>query len=222
MLMHRMILLATMISVAIAASAQHQLVPAAYKSIKEVEGDLDKDGIAEKVVVYDVTRDDPADGVERDVVIFKKQGNNWAIWYRSKTAIGDSKSGGMMGDPFGDIEIKNGVLVISQEGGSSWKWSMHDKYRFQNGQMVLIGYTSYGGKPCEYWESIDYNLATGKLVYSKEYERCKDGEGAQFVYKKENETFMHKLKAPILFEKRESVKEKPSFITPRYRRAIYI
>lgn len=38
----------------------------------------------------------------------------------------------MMGDPFGEIEIKNGILLVSQNGGSSWKWGHTDKYRYQD------------------------------------------------------------------------------------------
>ena len=73
-----------------------------------------------------------------------------------------------MGDPFEGIEIKNGILIINHWGGSSWKWSLSDKYRFQNNQFQLIGHTSNCGKPCEYWMNCDFNISTGKVIIKKE------------------------------------------------------
>jgi hypothetical protein len=133
-------------------SGQDNLIPSQYQPIKEIYGDLDKDTISEKVVVYNMSnKEDEINGVDREVIIFKKDKEKWVIWQRSTTAVGNSKDGGMMGDPFEDIEIRNGVLLISQSGGSSWKWGHTDKYRYQNNTFELIGYTSNYGKPCEYW-----------------------------------------------------------------------
>jgi len=109
------------------------------------------------------------------LIIYKLQGKEWTVWKKSDQALYGSRDGGMMGDPFGDIEIKNGILLISQNGGSSWKWGHTDKYRFQNGAFYLIGYAGTYGKPCEYWTEEDFNLSTGKLVVKKEYETCKSG-----------------------------------------------
>ncbi len=95
----------------------------------------------------------------------------------------------MMGDPFEGIEIKNNVLLISHFGGSSWKWTNVDKYRFQNNQFELIGYTSNFGKLCEYWANFDFNISTGKIACKKEFE---DYDNNQAIYKTETEVFFKK------------------------------
>lgn len=198
--------------------AQNKSIPKKYVPLKEVLGDLDKDGIDEKVVVYDMTdQDEDGEGIDRELIIFKRKGNDWIIWKRSTQAVGGSKDGGMMGDPFEDIKIEKGILTIVQFGGSSWKWSHIDKYRFQSGEFELIGYTSSYGKPCEYWEETDYNLITGNISSSKEYEPCEDkkAEGED-----EYEKFNHKLKKRILLQNRTATEIK--IITPKYRREIYL
>jgi len=141
------------------------------------------------VIVFD-TNDSTEVGTVREIQIFKKSGSDWILWISSKNAVGKSQDGGMMGDPFRDIEIKDGVLLINQDGGSSWKWSHTDKYRFQNGKFQLIGYSSLFGRPCDYWESYDFNILTGKIQYSKEYESCEDK--VQKIAKVEKETFYKK------------------------------
>jgi hypothetical protein len=200
--------------------AQTNPVPKQYRSIKEVAGDLDKDGIAEKVIVYNMSdKADETNGVDRELIIYKKQKEKWIIWQRSVNAVGNSKDGGMMGDPFEDVEIKNGLLQIHQSGGSSWKWGHVDKYRFQNNRFELIGYTSNSGKPCEYWLDIDFNLMTGKVVVKKEYEKC-EGDEIQAVYKKENETFTYKPNKPITLENRSKAELK--ITSPKYRHELYL
>jgi hypothetical protein len=199
---------------------QADAIPKKFIAIKEAYGDLDNDGVKEKVVVYNMSdKEDEINGVDREVIIFKKDKEKWAIWQRSTNAVGNSKEGGMMGDPFEDIEVKNGVLLISQSGGSSWKWGHTDKYRYQNNQFELIGYTSNYGKPCEYWENFDFNVMTGKVVVSKEYETC-DGEEVQKVYKKENESFSYKLAKKITLNNRS--KSEVKIITPKYKHELYL
>jgi hypothetical protein len=200
--------------------AQGNIIPKEYQPIKEVPGDLDKDGINEKVVVYNMSdKDDETNGINREVIIFKKDKDKWTVWQRSANAVGNSKDGGMMGDPFEDIEIKGGVLIIHQSGGSSWKWSHTDKYRYQNNQFELIGYTSHYGKPCEYWENVDFNVMTGKINISKEYEKC-DSVRGQEIYKTENESFSYKLNKKITLNNRNKTEVK--IISPRYKHELYL
>lgn len=214
--MPRQILTIGIFFICINGISQQVAVPNGYTILDEKDGDLDKDGISEKVIVFD-TGDSSDFGTIRDIQIFKKTGSKWSLWISSKNAVGKSQDGGMMGDPFRDIEIKNGILLISQDGGSSWKWSNTDKYRYQNGVFQLIGHTSYYGKPCEYWASFDFNLVTGKIQYSKEYENCEDGE--QKVNKIEKESFYKKGIKINLSDRRTTEIE---IVTPKYKHHLYL
>lgn len=141
----------------------------------QADGDLDKDGIAEKVVVY--SRDlEWESSAPRDLIIYKQKDGGWDEWIVTENAILRADEGGMMGDPFGEVQIMNGLLHISHYGGSSWKWGHTDKFRYQDGAFYLIGYTSHSGKPCEYWEDFDFNLSTGDCDYKFEVD---DGEGCE-------------------------------------------
>lgn len=150
-------------------SAQKEFQPEGSEIIQTVDGDLDGDQIPEKVIVYN-TRDTTDLGNIREIQILKKAGGKWSILEKSRNAVLESKGGGMMGDPYQDMEIEKGILMITQAGGSSWKWGYTDKYRFQNGRFELIGYASTYGKPEEYFSSVDFNLSTGQLNFEKEVE----------------------------------------------------
>lgn len=153
--------------------AQKEFQPDGATVIETVDGDLDGDLIPEKVIVYN-TKDTTEYGNIREIQILKKVNQKWTILEKSRNAILKSNDGGMMGDPYQTTEIKDGILMITQAGGSSWKWGYTDKYRFQNGHFELIGYSSGSGKPEEYWTDIDFNLSTGKLIFEKEVENRKE------------------------------------------------
>ena len=192
-------------------------IPNNYTVIDAVSGDLDKDSIPELVVAYNTAHENEIDGVVRELIIYRLKNNKWTEWKKSEQALYGSKNGGLMGDPFGEIAIKNGILLISQNGGSSWKWEFTDKYRFQNGEFYLIGYSSIVGKLCEYWKDVDFNLSTGKMIIKKEYEECENEE--QKIYKRENETLLEKgLKITIQNRQERQIK----ITTPKYGYDIYI
>lgn len=166
------------------------------------EGDLDNDGIAEKVVVF--ARDlEFESSSPRDLVIYKNNNGVWEEWISTENAVYMADEGGMMGDPFDGVSINNGILEIDHFGGSSWKWSNRDKYRYQDGDFYLIGYTSTYGRPCDYWEDYDVNLSTGDCIFSFEPEVCEDYEPEEDYGPAWDEKFNYPIKKlPKLTERR--------------------
>ena len=160
-----------------------------------IYGDLDKDLVEEKIVVNELEKSNDS-GKIRTIAIYKKNGEYWEEWIaESRSAVMGSTAGGQMGDPFRtkEISVNNGVLIINQQGGSSWRWSVTHKYRYQNGAMQLIGYMTNYGKTCENIVDFDYNILSGKAVYKKTFQKCGlDGEPT--IIKTNKENFVKKLK----------------------------
>jgi hypothetical protein len=151
------------------------------------------------------------------LVIYKLEKGLWTEWQRSADALLGSRDGGMMGDPFGELEIVEGLLVISHNGGSSWKWNFTDIYRYQEGEFYLVHFSNLHGKPCEYWQSADFDLLTGMLMVEKEYEECENGD--QEIYLIENENMM----APGLVITMKNRQEKEiKLVTPKYGHNVWV
>lgn len=146
----------------------------AIGDVTEVLGDLDKDGVDEKVIVSDTSKEGDF-GIERKISIYKFANDSWHLWHESQGAVLPSKHGGGMGEPFDGITIENGCIVIRHSGGSRSKWSYTHRYRYQNNNWFLIGATiSFGEAACA-WDTFDYNMLTGKLEVEKYRTTC-DGE----------------------------------------------
>jgi len=183
--------------------------------LTEIYGDLDLDAVNEKVVVKEL-KDTADDGKQRELIIYKKDHDNWKVMVSSKKAILGSDSGGMMGDAFSskEISIENGILIIGHDGGSSWKWNTIHKYRFQNQNLELIGYETIFGKICEYWDEFDYNLSTGKIIYTKTTEIC-DDDGIKKESQTVQEIFRKKLQKIPNIQTINTIEN--IIITPKYK-----
>jgi len=81
----------------------------------------------------------------------------------SDTAVLDGNEGGVFGDPFDGLLIERGTVVISHYGGSRDRWSYTHRYRYQNGQWMLIGLTlgNTDTLDLEHFDDQDINLSTG-------------------------------------------------------------
>ena len=104
-------------------------------------------------------------------------------------------------------------MIITHFGVSRQKWRFIDKYRYQHKEFELIGITSFSGGPCDYWENIDYNISTGKIIYSNEVEDCDTGEAK--IIKREKETFYFKLRKKPLLQNRNEVSTR--IFSPKYK-----
>lgn len=134
--------------------------------IAEVFGDLDSDGVDEKVTVLSEGQDASGFGRERVLYVYKQTNNKWDVWCKSTQAILSDESGGMMGDPFMSVTIKQGCIETEHYGGSRLRWGYKHRYRFQNGKCELINVTSERSEPMEFNESVDYNLSTEEVIYT--------------------------------------------------------
>ncbi len=149
--------------------------PTGFKVLGSAKGDLDKDGQAEQAVVYDTPREGDM-GTERELHIFKLKEGKWELWHKASGVVLGSQQGGVMGDPFKEVKVENGSVVLSHFGGSRSKWHYTHRFRFQNNDWQLIGATVNNGAPCDYFEDFDYNLSTGKIHYKKTTEDCSKSE----------------------------------------------
>ena len=148
--------------------------PVSFRILEELEGDLDNDGVSEKVIVYDTEKEIDL-GTERKICIYKNNNNTWEIWKKSVSVILGSEQGGMMGDPYEGISIEKNCIVIKHFGGSRSKWGYVHSYTYQNGDFRLIAVKVSSITPCEEFELFEYDLSSGEIKYKKEKQDCDNG-----------------------------------------------
>jgi hypothetical protein len=148
-----------------------QLVPAGWRAEEDKtrESDLNGDGKPDVAFVISNGRFDatgPAEStVVKHVLILALRGDDGKLHRSvvSDNAVLDADEGGAFGDPFEDLTIEKGAVVISHYGGSRDRWGYTQQYRYRNGQWMLIG-LSFGNTDSldpEHYDNREINLESG-------------------------------------------------------------
>ncbi|MBZ5857734.1 hypothetical protein [Flavihumibacter profundi] len=133
----------------------------------EVEGDLNKDNIADKIVV---TQDTLSETAPYRLQIFFKDQNGQSKLITSSTKIiepqyPNGRDGYMMGNRFSDVTIEKGVLSVNFE---LLRGHYEHKFIFQNGNFELIGFSMIYSDGHGKMTTTDFNLSTGIRVEKTE------------------------------------------------------
>ncbi len=232
------ILIILVLSVYLKANSQSELMSKGDEEYLETNGDLDKDSIDEKVIVYKLknpvykvdsqTRDTTK--FEYELVIFKFVDKKWVIWQRSINAVFEIESyirdsNQINNDQVFDINIQKGILIISYGqgiGGNNTRSDYVYKFRFQNNEFQLIGYTSSGGQFARGCTFEDCNLSTGKIEVSEQIADYANtnSESNEKIISNKHEIFYYKFKEKVNLQ---NIYEKSiRIVSPKYKLQINI
>jgi hypothetical protein len=129
-------------------------------NVMDVEGDLNRDNLADKVLI---TQDTVNDNAPYRLQIFFRQPSGQLILIASSIKIiapqyPDGRDGYRRGDSFSDVSIENGVLTVDFE---LLRGHYEHKFRFQNGNFELIGFSMFYSDGHGVMTTTDFNLSTG-------------------------------------------------------------
>lgn len=136
----------------------------------KVEGDLNNDGINDVAMVIEGTSTTQGEAAPRSLMILLGNKNkSYSLSVTAQKAVLLSNEGGVFGDPFENITIDRGSVLLSFYGGSNYRWFNSYRFRFQDNGWYLIGATigSYydATRTRENADTEDYNLLTGDYIF---------------------------------------------------------
>src|SRR5579871_5390849 len=147
---------------------KQSLIPDGWTIFNETSGDLNKDSLVDVAIIIErTTPDEDGEKPRSLLILFKnnKVDNTYMKICRADNVILGSQSGGVLGDPFSNMEIKKEVLRIDFYGGSREKWGTTHRYWFK-GVFYVIGAT-YTVESEAITETYDYNVYTGGIIVTK-------------------------------------------------------
>ncbi|WP_432406231.1 hypothetical protein [Wukongibacter sp. M2B1] len=142
-----------------------EFIPDGWEILDIAEGDLNKDGINDKAFVIESS--DEYRQQRNLLIVFGNKDDTYTLSIRAEKAILLSNEGGPFGDPFLDILIDRGSVLIKFMGGSSSRWNQHYRFRYQDNGWYLIGFTEGGHEnigDLRYYLQEDFNLITGDYI----------------------------------------------------------
>lgn len=153
-------------------------IPKGWEILKQgdesaiAEGDLNKDGIIDKAfIVTEKEGNNSSDyAAQRNlIIVFGNSDGSYDLSITARNAILLANEGGTFGDPFNDIAIDEGFLLLKFMGGSA-RWERCFRFDYRDSDWFLIGFTESNYEPVgDSMEKLqhDYNLITGNYIGNK-------------------------------------------------------
>jgi hypothetical protein len=113
-----------------------EFVPTNFSVLDTISGDLNLDEINDYILVLKKNGEDSlsnvVDNPERRplLILLRDKDNKLKLVRRNNNTVYCIDCGGMMGDPFMGITIKNGYFSVEHYGGSAWRWTRIITYKF--------------------------------------------------------------------------------------------
>jgi hypothetical protein len=109
----------------------NSFIPAGFEVLEFAKGDINNDKLPDFVVACKSKKEADDGGLPRPLLLILQDANKkFKLSKRTDKIIMCAGCGGVMGDPFSGIEIKDGYFTIMHYGGSSWRWSKDATFRF--------------------------------------------------------------------------------------------
>lgn len=133
------------------------LIPAQWKVIDSVYGDLNNDKVDDLALIYEfyaAVKENRAYGDNtteliteiqrpRMLAIYFKSGRNYKLVTQNNNFILRSEEGGSMGDPLRPLVITDNVLNLAFEGGANWRWKLNYSFKYQDKDWQLTKASNY-------------------------------------------------------------------------------
>lgn len=139
------------------------------------EGDLNKDSISDIATVIEKNVMEQSATPRSLLIAFGSKNNTYSVSIIAENVVMKADEGGVWGDPFDSLSIDRGSVLVSDYGGSNWRWYNKYRFRYQNNDWFLIGITmgSYftGTTTMENSDEDDINLLTGDFIQRRTDEK---------------------------------------------------
>lgn len=113
-----------------------QFIPEGYMLKDTARGDLNLDGLKDLILVLNKTgEEETSDIIENPekrllLILLAQKNNTYRQAVKSENIVYCYDCGGMLGDPYQRITVKDGQFTIEHFGGSSWRWARTITFRY--------------------------------------------------------------------------------------------
>ncbi|NJM53350.1 MAG: hypothetical protein HC846_08115 [Blastocatellia bacterium] len=159
-------------------------VPEGYEAISATTGDLNMDAIADAILIVKKPNEKETSDVvdnptKRPLLVLLGEGKGkYKLAGRNDNVVLCVDCGGIFGDPFEGVTIKNGFFSVEHYGGSNWRWTKIITFKYsptdKSWLLTRVGSDSYHtGDPNKVEKSVKTAKNFGKVLFEK-YDSYKD------------------------------------------------
>lgn len=113
------------------SSSLQSFIPAGYSILDSAAGDFNKDRLKDYILILKVNEEEnDADTTRPLLLLMGMADNQYQLAARNDSVVLCKGCGGVFGDPYAGITIKNNFFSIEHYGGSNWRWTRIITFRY--------------------------------------------------------------------------------------------
>ncbi|MFC0771932.1 hypothetical protein [Terrimonas alba] len=114
-------------------------IPAGYSILDSASGDLNKDRLKDYVLILKADEEEEhADTTRPLLLLMGTARDQYQLLARNDSVVLCKSCGGVFGDPYAGITIKNNFFSIEHYGGSNWRWTRIITFRYDTKSKQFI------------------------------------------------------------------------------------
>jgi hypothetical protein len=155
--------------------------PKGYTVLDSASGDLNRDAHPDFILVYKKSQesDDMDNPSPRPLLLYLGQADKtYQLASSNDKVVLCSQCGGVMGDPYSALAVKNGFFTVEHMGGSSWRWTRFITFKYNTKDKKWYLHKDGG----EYFHASEPEKSETKIKTSKDFGKILF---EQFDYNKE-------------------------------------
>lgn len=156
------------------APAPYQsFIPKGFSLLDSASGHLNKDGINDMVLILKNDLETANPDTTRPLLLLAGIGNGlYKLLERNDHVVLCAACGGIFGDPYEGVVIKNGFFSIEHYGGSNWRWTRIITFKYDPVSQKFklhkdAGVSYHVSDPDKQEEIVNNKAAFGKRLFSE-------------------------------------------------------
>lgn len=144
----------------------NRFVPSEYDILDSATADINKDGINDWVLVLKNKMENDSTEQVRPLLLLQgtKQGS-FTCWARNDSVVYCKVCGGIYGDPYAGLTVKQGSFTVEHYGGSNWRWTRNITFTYNTKTKKLVLKNDRG----ENWHISEPNRITYDVFHKQDF-----------------------------------------------------
>ena len=153
-------------------SAIQLFIPSGYSILDSASGDMNNDRVKDLILILKNNNESIENNYDELIrpllILHGTKNNNYTLFAKNDSVVLCSICGGVFGDPYEAITIKNNFFSIEHYGGSNWRWTKIITFKYNEKVKKYILHKDAGASYHTSTPDVQTEIKTKQAYWGKQ------------------------------------------------------